>query len=139
MTTVITISFLFSTYFIQKKINALIHKDILDTLEEKNLKLKEDKVDEISDILTEYNTSFKIEEVLMYLSILPIFNVIYAVHNTFIYQQQKDIVFSEIEEANILEPIININNNPIILDNNKERNRYFLNDLKPKIKRKKSR
>lgn len=133
MTTVITISFLFSTYFFQKKINSLIHKDILDTLEEKNLKLKEDKIDEISRILTDYNNGYDIEEVLMYLSIFPVFNVICAVHNAYVYNQQKDIVFSEIEEANVLEPIINTDSKQIILEDT-EKNRYFSNDLNPKIK-----
>ena len=135
MTTTVTLVFLISTYFIQKRINSLVYKDIVLTLDDMNYKIKEAKTGEIVDIINDYTETYSIDKILRFLSVLPICNVIYATHNVLIYMKEKDIIIDEILEEDLVK-----NNNSDIhkkysIENNKinETNNYYLDEGKPKM------
>ena len=135
MTTTVTLVFLISTYFIQKRINSLVYKDIVLTLDDMNYKIKEAKAGEIVDIINDYTETYSIDKILRFLSVLPICNVIHATHNVLIYIKEKDIIIDEILEEDLVK-----NNNSDIhkkysLENNKanETNNYYLDEGKPKM------
>lgn len=141
MIQIITIFFLIFTYFIQRGIYSSLFDDIINTLNYNGFNIKENSEKAIGSIIIEYSTAYNYEKILSYLSILPIFNVVYATYTSLVYMSQKDSILFDLKvndlivENNDDECISIIDESINKIDN--ILNKYQIGDTKPKIKQKK--
>ena len=141
MIQIITIFFLIFTYFIQRGIYSSLFDDIINTLNYDGFNIKENSEKAIGSIIIEYSTAYNYEKILSYLSILPIFNVVYATYTSLVYMSQKDSILFDLKvndlivENNDDECISIIDESINKIDN--ILNKYQIGDTKPKIKQKK--